>query len=112
MSCDKFGLTGSASLYFLKYTENSFLSGNFSIVESFKSPVSMFDVDWSPNDPSLLVTGNGDGSVNVWKYPLPERARERKALFNQRQHNKEVYCVNWEPSGMRMYHFLSGNIFN
>lgn len=84
------------------------MSSQFEIVESFKSPYSMFDVDWAPIDPTLLVTGNGDGSISVWKFPMEDKKSDRKALFNQRQHQKEVYSVNWEPSGMRMYHFLSG----
>ena len=92
----------------LKHTENAFLSSQFEIVESFKTPFSMFDVDWAPIDPSLLLTGNGDGSVSIWKYPLEKNGNERKALFNKREHHKEVYSVHWEPSGMRMYHFLSG----
>lgn len=109
VACDKFGLSGSSSLIMLKYTENAFMSSQFEIVESFKNNSTMFDVDWAPIDPSLLVTGNGDGSVSVWKYPMENKNMERKPVFNQRQHHKEVYSVNWEPSGMRMYHFLSAS---
>ncbi len=109
VACEKFGLTGSSSLLMLKYTENAFMSSQFEITEVFKNPTTMFDVDWSPIDPMLLVTGNGDGSVSVWKYPMTSRMSERKALLNQCQHKKEVYSVNWEPSGMRMYHFLSAS---
>jgi len=85
------------------------MSSQFEIAEVFKNPTTMFDVDWSPVDPSLLVTGNGDGSVSVWKYPMTNRMSDRKALLNQSQHKKEVYSVHWEPSGMRTYHFLSAS---
>lgn len=107
--CDKFGLSGSASLCLLKYTENAFMSSKFEIVESFKTPYSMFDVDWAPIDPSLLLTANGNGSISIWKYPLENKMFERKCLFNKQEHVKEVYSVHWEPSGMRMYHFLSAS---
>ena len=105
VSCDKFGLSGSSSLYIMKYADNSFLNSKFSIVDSFKCNYSMFDVEWAPIESSLLLTANGDGSVSIWKWP---NENDRKPLFTQKQHNKEVYSINWEPSGMRMYHFLSG----
>ncbi len=109
VSCDKFGLSGSSSLYILQFADNSFLSSRFEIIESFKSNFSMFDVEWAPIDPTLLLTANGDGSVSIWKFPIDKNG-ERKSIFSQRQHTKEVYSVNWEPSGMRMYHFLSGKL--
>jgi peroxin-7 len=67
----------------------------------------LFDVDWSPIDPTLLLTANGDGSVAVWKWENGNGIR--KPLFLQRQHNKEVYSAQWEPTGMRSYHFLSAS---
>lgn len=98
VSCDKFGISGSASLYIIQHSERAFLDSKFSIVESFKFNTSLFDVDWSPTDPSLLLTANGDGSIAIWKWPMTNSV-QRKPLHLLRQHNKEVYTAQWEPSG-------------
>jgi peroxin-7 len=108
VSCDKFGISASASLNILQYKERSFLDSKFSIIESFRYKTCIFDVDWSPVDSSLILTANGDGTVALWKYPLINTF-ERKPVFIQKKHNKEVYSVQWEPSGMRSYHFLSAS---
>ncbi len=92
VSCDKFGLSGSASLFVLQYAENAFLNSKFQINESYRSNVSLFDVDWSPTDPNLLLTANGDGAVSVWRYP-PTQPFDRKAIVSQRQHTKEINSV-------------------
>lgn len=101
VSCDKFGLAGSASLYILRYEERAFLESKFSVIESFRLTKSMFDVDWSPVDPALLLTANGDGSIAVWRWPALNNL-DRKPVHLLRQHNKEVYSVRWEPSGMKI----------
>lgn len=98
VSCDKFGISGSASVYIIQHLERAFLDSKFSIIESFKFNASLFDIDWSPTDPSLLLTANGDGSIAVWKWPLINPL-ERRPLFVSKQHNKEVYSAQWEPSG-------------
>jgi len=70
----------------------------------------MFDCDWSPVDPSLILTANGDGSVSIWKYSLDGSNNDnRKSMLTQRQHTKEIYSAQWEPSGMRSYHFLTAS---
>ena len=58
VSCDKFGISGNASLFLIQHQERAFLDSKFSIVESFRSVATLFDVDWSPVDPTLLLTGN------------------------------------------------------
>lgn len=98
VTCDKFGLTGSASLNILEYKERAFLDSKFSIVDVFRYNFSLFDVEWSPVDPSLLLTANGDGSVGIWKWQ-PDSMVERKPIYLQKQHSKEVYSIQWEPSG-------------
>ena len=108
VSCDKFGISGSASLNILQFKERAFLDSKFSIIESFKYKTCMFDLDWSPIDSSLILTANGDGTVGLWKFSQ-ESALERKPVYLQKQHTKEVYSVQWEPSGMRSYHFASGS---
>lgn len=92
VSCDKFGLSGSASLFILQYAESAFLNSKFQINESYRSNVSLFDVDWSPTDPTLLLTANGDGSVSVWRFPSSQPF-DRKPVLSQRQHTKEIYSV-------------------
>ena len=107
VSCDKLGVTRSASLFIAQYEDNFFVDSKFSIVESYRCKNGLFDVDWSPTDQSLLLTGNGDGSISLWKWPSVNF--ERKAVASQKEHSKEVYSVQWEPSGMRAYHFLSAS---
>ena len=58
----------------------------------------MFDVDWNPVDKSLLATAGGDGSIAIWKWDIGNN-KERKPQFIQKRHEKEVYSVQWEPSG-------------
>jgi WD40 repeat protein len=99
VSCDKFGVSGAASLYLARYQESAFLESKFFILESLRSKPTLFDVDWSPVDPTLLLTASGDGYVSIWKWPLVNNL-ERKPIHSQRQHGKEVYTVQWEPSGM------------
>lgn len=98
VSCDKFGISGSASLYIIQLEERAFLESKFSVIESYRLNKSMFDVDWSPQDATLLLTANGDGSIAIWKFPAQNNL-ERKPIYLLRQHNKEVYTVQWEPSG-------------
>lgn len=107
VSCDKFGISGGASIFFMRHEESAFLDSKFSIVESYKANHTLFDLDWSPQDPTLLLTGNGDGSVSLWKYDINNNNNVRRPTFTTRNHAKEVYSVMWEPSGMRSYHFLS-----
>lgn len=105
VSCDKFGLSGSASLYVIRYEERAFLESKFSIIESFRLNKSMFDFEWSPVDAGLLVTANGDGSIGIWKWPAVDNI-DRKPLHMLRQHNKEVCSVSWEPSGKILEFFF------
>jgi peroxin-7 len=106
-ACDNFGISGGASLYFLRLEENSFFASKFVIQDSYKFGVSIFDVDWSPVDRSLLLTGNGDGSIAVWRWPLPDTHRNTLPYIKSIQHQKEVYTVEWEPTAQRPYHFMS-----
>ena len=94
----KIGISGNASLMIIQYQENFFLDSKFTIVESFRSNNALFDVDWSPIDPGLLLTAGGDGSIAIWKWDIRSNL-ERKPLYLQKEHAKEVYSVQWEPSG-------------
>jgi peroxin-7 len=127
VSCDKFGISGGASVFIIqvsftnnpksflhlkynywinnKHQERAFLDSKFAIVESYRTNHSLFDIDWSPIDQSLLLSGNGDGSVSVWKYDLNNNNNMRKPVFSNRHHNKEVYSVMWEPSGISIFLF-------
>ena len=116
VSCDKFGMAGSASLYMIKYQESAFLASKLSIIESFKSNSSLFEVDWSPTEPNLLLTANGDGSISIWRWPFNNNKTSgddktmaaatttpsattlqeyRKPVYNQLQHKKETHSVQW-----------------
>lgn len=103
VTCDKFGLSGAASLCFIKHSENTFIESKFSIVDSYKFGSSLFDLDWSHSDPHLLVTANGDGSIAIWKWPTDPHSLERKPLHISKQHSREVYTAKWEPSGNKQH---------
>ena len=95
------GMSGSASLMIIQYQENFFLDSKFTIIESFRSTNTLFDVDWSPIDQGLLCTAGGDGSIAIWKWDIRSNV-ERKPQYKQKQHVKEVYSVQWEPSGITL----------
>ncbi|CAF0705096.1 unnamed protein product [Brachionus calyciflorus] len=111
ISCDKFGISGSASMYIIQHSENSVLESKFQIIDSFRFGATLFDIDWSSIDHHLILTGNGDGSIAIWKWPPVNNINpyDRKPIYVSKEHKKEVYSVQWEPSGMRSYHLLSAS---
>ena len=99
VACEKFGMGGGASLLIIKNEERSFLDSKFSVVESYRSNVTLYDVEWSPLDNSILLTANGDGSVAIWLYDSAIRVNQSKPIFQKKCHKKETYAIQWEPSG-------------
>ena len=99
VACEKFGMGGGASLLIIKNEERAFLDSKFSVVESFRSSVTLYDVEWSPLDKSLLLTANADGSVAIWLYDSAIRVNQSKPIFQSWRHKKETYAIQWEPSG-------------
>lgn len=106
-SNDNFGINGSSSLFILEYIENDIFASKFTVNDSLRFPVSIFDVDWSPIDRNLLVTGNGDGSIAVWRWPRVSNDLNSLPYVKTQKHEKEVYNVQWETTGSYQYHFLS-----
>jgi peroxin-7 len=110
VSCDNFGISGAASIYILELEENDIFASKFTVNDSYRFTSTLFDIDWSPVDKHLLCTGNGDGSVAVWRYPLPRNLRVVTPFVKATEvHQKEVYSVQWEPNGNQQYHFLSAS---
>ena len=89
----------------IQHQENVFIDSKFSIIESFRCNKTLFDVEWSPVDKDLLLSAGGDGSIAIWKWDQ-NRNIERKPQFIQKQHTKEVYSVQWEPSGIKFIIFF------
>ncbi|KPP62045.1 peroxisomal biogenesis factor 7-like, partial [Scleropages formosus] len=50
----------------------------------------LYDVTWSENNEHVLVTGSGDGSLQVW-----DTARSQGLLQVLNEHKQEVYSVDW-----------------
>ena len=82
----------------IQHQENFLIDSKFSIIESFRNNSTLFDVDWSPVEQDLLLTAGGDGSIHLWKWNNRMNF-ERKPQFIKKDHLKEVYSVQWEPSG-------------
>ena len=67
-------LTGCGTLFIIDVTPEGIV-----LVTSLDWNDGLFDVAWSENNEHILVTGSGDGSVQVWDVAQP-RVRQ---LFMQ-----------------------------
>lgn len=85
---ENYGLAGRGCLYVLDL-------GTFrapKILSIIEWSESLFDVSWSEASEKLIVTGCGDGSVQLWDY----LASSAPVAF-YKIHNQEVYSVDWNP---------------
>jgi peroxin-7 len=107
VSNDMFGMAKSSSLSILKYSENVLIASKFEITEHYKSANYLNDVQWSPAEGNILLTACSDGSVNLWNYSSDSFNQNRRPYVSETKHTRQVESIQWEPSGMRSYHFLS-----
>lgn len=60
---------------------------------------------WSPFSPDILVTGSGDGTIQLWN--CADHKLQPVHVF--RGHSKEIYSVNWSKLAGNPSHFLSAS---
>lgn len=60
----------------------------FFIINSFDWNDGLFDVTWSENNEHVLVTGAGDGSLQIW-----DTANPQGPIRVLKEHAQEVKCM-------------------
>ena len=83
-----FGLAGGGTLYFLEMNE---IDKEIKEVQKYEWSDGLFDVAWSESDYNLVITGSGDGSVQLWNTNLDTPAPQ----MVYREHKKEIYSIDW-----------------
>uniref|UniRef100_A0AAY4EPX7 Peroxin-7 n=1 Tax=Denticeps clupeoides TaxID=299321 RepID=A0AAY4EPX7_9TELE len=83
-----YGIAGSGTLFVLEQEE-----AGVSLVTSFDWNDGLFDVTWSENNEHVLVTGGGDGTVQLW-----DTANPQGPLQVLKEHTQEVYSVDWSQT--------------
>ncbi|XP_026822494.1 peroxisomal targeting signal 2 receptor [Rhopalosiphum maidis] len=82
-----YGFKGGGTLFLVKYDDDRCM---ISKKYEMHWDDGLFDVVWSRSVYSLLVTGSGDGTVQMWNYKYPQKPVR---TFNE--HKKEVCGVDW-----------------
>eukprot|EP00040_Diaphanoeca_grandis_P023208 m.125863 g.125863 ORF g.125863 m.125863 type:complete len:325 (-) comp29160_c0_seq1:41-1015(-) len=68
-------------------------------------PDGLFACTWSEQNENHIVTGSGDGSLQLWDLGVPNKARGPIRVF--KAHEKEVVSCHWDQS--RGSRFISGS---
>ncbi|KAJ8008999.1 hypothetical protein DPEC_G00084250 [Dallia pectoralis] len=84
-----YGIAGCGTLLVLEQTETG-----IALVKSLDWSDGLFDVTWSESNEHVLVTGGGDGSLQVWDTDNPEP----RPLQVLKEHTQEVYSVDWSQT--------------
>ncbi|KTF93886.1 hypothetical protein cypCar_00004692 [Cyprinus carpio] len=87
-SSQYYGIAGCGTLLVLEQREADVL-----LVRSFDWNDGLFDVTWSENNEHVLVTGGGDGSLQIW-----DTANPQGLLQVLKGHTQEVYSVDWSQT--------------
>ncbi|XP_051954431.1 peroxisomal targeting signal 2 receptor-like [Xyrauchen texanus] len=80
-----YGIAGCGRLLVLEQRE-----AEVALVRSFDWNDGLFDVTWSKSNEHVLVTGGGDGSLQIW-----DTANPQGLLQVLKGHTQEVYAVDW-----------------
>ncbi|KAI1897474.1 hypothetical protein AGOR_G00083650 [Albula goreensis] len=83
-----YGIAGCGTLLVLEQSE-----AGISLFGSFDWNDGLFDVTWSENNEHVLVTGAGDGSLQIW-----DTANPQGPLQVLKEHTQEVYSVDWSQT--------------
>ncbi|MBN3326477.1 PEX7 protein, partial [Atractosteus spatula] len=80
-----YGIAGCGTLLVLEQNDIG-----ISLIKSFDWNDGLFDVTWSESNEHVLVTGSGDGSLQIW-----DTANPLGPLQVLKEHTQEVYSVDW-----------------
>ncbi|XP_076128600.1 peroxisomal biogenesis factor 7 [Alosa pseudoharengus] len=83
-----YGIAGCGTLLVLEQRES-----DVGLIKSFDWNDGLFDVTWSENNEHVLVTGAGDGSLQLW-----DTANPQGPLQVKKEHTREVYSVDWSQT--------------
>lgn len=89
-----FGLAGGGTLYLLELTAN----GGVIQKESFEWTDGLFDVVWSENNSSIVVSASGDGGLQLWS--VLDKPRMVQTFS---EHKNEVYSVDWSKTRQEQF---------
>lgn len=85
-SSANYGLVGNGRLHILSLEPNSSLS----VEKVFDTQDGLYDLAFSEAHENQLVTASGDGSIKLWDCAL-----QHHPIRNWAEHNREVFCVDW-----------------
>ncbi|MCI4389645.1 hypothetical protein PGIGA_G00100680 [Pangasianodon gigas] len=83
-----YGIAGCGTLLVLEQREADIV-----LMRSFDWNDGLFDVTWSENNEHVLVTGAGDGSLQIW-----DTANPQGPIRVLKEHSQEVYAVDWSQT--------------
>uniref|UniRef100_A0A8C7T7S2 Peroxin-7 n=1 Tax=Oncorhynchus mykiss TaxID=8022 RepID=A0A8C7T7S2_ONCMY len=102
-----YGIAGCGTLLVLEQTETG-----ITLVKSFDWNDGLFDVTWSESNEHILLTGGGDGSLQVWDTANPQPgplqvlkehtqewdlSRGGQSLCTLQGHEGVIYSTLWSP---------------
>ncbi|XP_039603370.1 peroxisomal biogenesis factor 7 [Polypterus senegalus] len=87
-SSQYYGIAGCGTLLILEQNE-----AGIHLFRSFDWNDSLFDVTWSESNEHVIVTGGGDGSLQIW-----DTANPVGPLQVLKEHAQEVYSVDWSQT--------------
>ncbi|GAB6030641.1 hypothetical protein CHUAL_007498 [Chamberlinius hualienensis] len=96
-----FGLKGYGKLYYLELLPN----GVINPLSVCHWPTdAFFDVCWSEVDAGVCITACGDGSLQLWN-----RSHPGQPLKVWKEHEKEVYSVQWSQNRLQSHYVASAS---
>lgn len=90
-SSANYGLVGNGRLHILSLAPNSTpLQPQLMVEKTFDTQDGLYDLAFSEAHENQLVTASGDGSIKLWDAALQDHP-----IRNWAEHNREVFCVDW-----------------